>query len=77
MKSDGSDNEVLHALREVQEWKASVWEDVQYLPYDEAVRIIAQRAHRAATDLGFHAIEIPAHSRRVAESGSAYRTKGE
>ncbi|MEI7901478.1 MAG: hypothetical protein WCK89_14605 [bacterium] len=72
MKSDSDYAQEPRALREVREWKAKVWEDVKELPFDEAVRIIAQRAHETAVAFGFRAVATPAYPARVAETGGRY-----
>lgn len=77
MKIDCACKENTDALREVQEWKEAVWDEVKDLPFEEAVRRIAQSAHSAAADLGFHAVAPLARSKCVAETGGAYHAKGE
>lgn len=77
MKSEHSDKDAPQALRDVQEWKASVWEDMEDLPFAEAVQTIARRAHQTAIDFGFHTVATPAHSMQVAETGGAYGAKGD
>ncbi len=69
--------EPMQALQEVQCWKTGVLEDLKDLPYGEAIRTLAQRAHETAVALGFHAIGTAAHVRRVAETVSAYMSKRE
>lgn len=71
-----SDSEYVHeprALLEVREWKADVWEEVKELPFEKAVRIIAQRAHEVTVAFGFHAVEAPAYPACVAETGDGYK----
>lgn len=75
MKSDRDKAPAPRALQEVWEWKESVWEDVKDLPFEEAVRIVARRAHETALTYGFHTVETPAHPMRVAETRNSYGAK--
>jgi hypothetical protein len=58
-------------LREVWEWKDSIYQEAKHLPTREALREIMRMAHEVAVAEGF---TTPAG--KVAETSSGYRAKG-
>jgi len=72
MKSDTDYDHEPRAMLEVRAWKAEVWEDVKDLPFENAVCIIARRAHETAVAFGFCTVDAPTYPACVAEKGEAY-----
>ena len=88
MRTRQEKGHVSRALREVWEWKDAIWEEVEHLPFDEAVRTVAERAHSTAMALGFHTTASPSarlttpgslttgtRSARVADAGAVSRVQ--
>jgi hypothetical protein len=71
MKAKSKDEFVPRALREVWEWKDSIYQEVKHLPTDQALHEIMRMAHEAAVAQG----AIPAAPAKVAESPAKYRAK--
>jgi hypothetical protein len=57
------------ALREVWEWKDSIYQEVKHLPTDQALHEIMRMAHESAVRQGF------VSAAKVAESPAKYRAK--
>lgn len=73
MKTKTKDEWVPRALREVWEWKDSIYQEVKHLPTDQALHEIMRMAHEAAMKEGFVTTTPP--SAKVAESTAKYRAK--
>lgn len=71
MKAKASDEFVPKALREVWEWKDSIYQDVKHLPVDQALHEIMRMAHEAAVAQGV----VPATPANVAEAKAKYKAK--
>ena len=71
MKPKTEDDFVPRALREVWEWKDSIYQETKHLPQREALREIMRMAHAAAVRQG----AFPATPAKVAESPATYRAK--
>jgi hypothetical protein len=61
------------ALRQVWEWKDSIYQETKHLPTREALREIMRMAHEVAVKEGFVAATPPAA--KVAEAPGKYRAK--
>jgi hypothetical protein len=70
MKTKAKDESVPRALREVWEWKDSIYQETKHLPTREALREIMRMAHEVAVAEGF---AKPAG--KVAETPVKYRAK--
>ena len=53
MKAKAKDEFVPRALREVWEWKDSIYQETKHLPTREALHEILRQAHEAAVAHGF------------------------
>jgi hypothetical protein len=71
MKAKANDEFVPKALREVWEWKDSIYQDVKHLPTDQALHEIMRMAHEAAVAQG----TVPATPAKVAEAKAKYKAK--
>ena len=71
MKTKPKAEFVPKALREVWEWKDSIYQETKHLPQREALREIMRMAHAAAIAQGV----VPAKPAKVAESPTKYAAK--
>jgi len=71
MTTKKTDEWVPRALREVWEWKDSIYQETKHLSTREAFREIMRMAHEAAVAQG----AVPATPAKVAESLTPYRAK--
>jgi len=73
MKAKAKEEFVPRALREVWEWKDSIYQETKHLPQREALREIMRMAHQVAVEEGFVAATPPVA--KVAETPAPYRAK--
>ena len=71
MNPKAKDEFVPRALREVWEWKDSIYQETKHLPQREALREIMRMAHAVAVEEGFVAATPPVA--KVAETPAKYR----
>jgi hypothetical protein len=75
MKTSRSDAFVPKAQREVWEWKDAIYREVRHLPFDQAVKKIAEQSAQAARELGFSIATSPSTHLKVAESRVEYKAR--
>ena len=63
---------VPQALREVWEWKDSIYQEVKHLPTEQALQQIMENAARTAKELGFHSSKPAKRRLAVAEKRETY-----
>jgi hypothetical protein len=73
MKAKAKDEFVPRALREVWEWKDSIYQEVKHLQTDQALHEIMRMAHEVAVEEGFVPASPPAA--KVAETPAKYTAK--
>jgi len=75
MKTEANNPRVSRALREVWEWKASIYREVQNLPLPEALHSIMDMARNASAAASYVKHGSPRTVQlRVAESRAQYKT---